>query len=149
MSDYTRSQMIEALELAWLQVVASDVNFGVPADRLDDSSQRDHLLRCAMEVVWSIHELDKQTPFNDITLTGAAEEGSKSTSRLTSYRLMRDRLEQALETVMGQQVRRLRALGVPWNKVGEACGITAQGIYKKAKQNLWVYGDDSDPELEA
>lgn len=149
MSDYLRSQLLDAVALAWLNVIETNTEFGMDPDREDVSSQRDHLLRCAMDIVWTLRALDEQTPFTEITLTGAADEGLKNTGQLNSYHYMTVRLAAALERVMGQQVRRVRALGVPWNKIGSACGMTAQGIYKKAKQNGWTGADDSDPELEA
>jgi hypothetical protein len=57
-----------------------------------------------------------------------------------------DRVEfvRPLEELQGIVVRRARELGVSWRKIGEALGMTPQGIQQKAQDRGWMVGSNAD-----
>ena len=85
-----------------------------------------------------------EPPTSSLTLAevdGAAEETKTHMAALTFHWVA---TSQAIERLQGLQVKRLRLLNVPWQRIGEALGITAQSAHQKARDKGWLTGAAAD-----
>lgn len=132
---------IEAFHKHGGSALANTTAEGRTVDQALDTAARD-----AIAMLRLIQTLDGVTPVEDVTL-GGKEEAAEETRSLLGGNAYQTRLVQdSLEVITGRWVQRSRALGLPWQEIGSRLGVSAQGIYKKARAKRWV--DEWDDELE-
>ena len=104
-----------------------------------------HMLRLS-------YTFDAMTPVEEVTIGSMSEQGKQAVDFLREFTRAgsivvadspdapheRVRCVDPLEVVQGELVRRARMMGVSWKRIGEAAGMSAQGIQQKTQDRKWL-----------
>ena len=143
----TNAARVEALDIAIEAGRAARRN-GVTYESTPRNEQERVDLVFSSAFMWldSIRRNEDLTPAAEVTVGQMRAKTEEVVQNLGSMSTIRFTVERAVDAQTGLYVQRARTLGLSWQKIGDAMGMTAQGIYKKAKQLGWV--SEFDPELE-
>jgi len=117
---------------------------------------KDRLLHLAIDLVTLVGSLEAQTPGYDVKLGELEIEKAKTSEYIkalsTNFGMIMEPKDVLVfdappelvptwpvELLLGEQVRRARALGTPWKDIGSWMGMTGQGAQKKAREKGWVH----------
>lgn len=143
----TSNARVEALDLAIeAGVAARRKGVTYESNPRSEKERVDLVFSSALQWLGSIRSYEDLTPAAEVTVGQMQAKANEVAENLKTMSTMRFVVERALDAQTGLYVQRARTLGLSWQKIGEAMGMTAQGIYKKAKQLGWV--SEFDPELE-
>lgn len=116
----------------------------------------DQLYLSAIHLIELARILQAATPIHEVTIGNMSDEADKSVQLLQTFgnwdtviveTAQADGVSyertQPLDAVQGVLVRRARELGASWRRIGEALGMSAQGIQQKAQDRGWVVGSSA------
>lgn len=141
MSKTTRTEALDAAIAAGQKSGA-----GSQSDPRNEQERIDLVVSSAFQWLGYIRKYEDLTPPAEVTLGEREAKAAEAAENLKFMSVVRFLVDRAVDTQTGLHVQRARTLGLSWQKIGDAMGMTAQGIYKKAKQQGWV--TEFDPELE-
>jgi hypothetical protein len=107
--------------------------------RLAETSEHAGVLACAATLIETWITVDQLTPAASVRVLDLSAEQTR-TRELLSTLSHWDEHEGArpLEDLQGELVSRSRALGLSWDKIGKACGVSQQAIMQKASSRGWA-----------